>query len=277
MKTTRSKDGTTIAYEQLGSGPPLILVDGAWCHRAFGPMPKLAPLLAPHFTVVHYDRRGRGASGPAGNYAVEREIEDIRALIDAVGGEAFVYGTSSGAVLAARAASAGIGVRALALYEPPLSLDGTHVPNPPDYIAQIEGFLADGRHGDVAKLFMRVVGVPPIGIFMMRLMPSVWRNMTTLAPTVMHDFAVLGDTQRGGPMPDELARALAQIAVPTTVMVGGKSPTYLHHAARAVAERVPGATTRTIAGQDHNIAAKAQAPALIEFFSGAATSARRAA
>jgi pimeloyl-ACP methyl ester carboxylesterase len=287
MKTTRSKDGTTIAYEQMGTGPALILVDGAWCHRTFGPMPKLAPLLAARFTVIHYDRRGRGASGPATTTSVaheiveqeivEQEIEDLRALVDAAGGRALMYGTSSGAVLAARATSRGIGVTGLALYEPPLALDGTHHPEPADYIAQIERHLAKGEHGDVAKLFMKVVGVPPIGIFMMRLIPSVWRNMTTLAPTVMHDFAVLGDTQRGGPMPNELRDVLTKIDVPTVVMAGSKSPPWMHHAMKTVAAFVPGATTHVIDGQDHNAAAKAIAPALFEAFARMSSGERRAA
>jgi pimeloyl-ACP methyl ester carboxylesterase len=281
MKTTRSKDGTTIAYEQMGSGPALILVDGAWCHRTFGPMPKLAPLLAERFTVIHYDRRGRGASGPAttsvAQEIVEHEIEDLRALIDAAGGSALMYGTSSGAVLAARATSKGIGVTGLALYEPPLALDGTHHPEPADYIAQIERHLAKGEHGDVAKLFMKVVGVPAFGIFIMRLMPSVWRNMTTLAPTVMHDFAVLGDTQRGGPMPRELSDVLAKIDVPTVVMAGSKSPAWMHHAMKAVANSIPRATTHVVVGQDHNAAAKAIAPALFDAFARASSKERRAA
>lgn len=123
---------------------------------------------------------------------------------------------------------------------------------------------------------VKVVGVPAIGIAIMRLIPSVWGNMKALAPTVLHDFALLGDTQRGGPMPAELAQALAAIRVPTVVMAGSKSPAWMHHAMKTVAAGIPGATTRVIAGQDHNAAAKAIAPALLEVFAGTARQSKAA-
>src|SRR5215212_1912245 len=101
MPTVTSKDGTRIAFDQSGQGPALILVAGAIQYRAFGQgLVQLAALLAPHFTVLNYDRRGRGESGDTPPFAVAREIEDIDALIDAVGGTAFVFGLSSGAALA---------------------------------------------------------------------------------------------------------------------------------------------------------------------------------
>ena len=193
---------------------------------------------------------------------MEREIEDLQALVGVLGGSAAMYGTSSGAVLAARATAAGIGVAQLALYEPPLALDGMHQPQPADFIAQIAGHIARGAHGEATKVFMKSVGVPAFGIAMMRIIPGVWRNMITVAPTVMHDFAVLGDTQRGGPMPTELLQVLAKVQVPTTVMAGGKSPPWMHHAMHAVAAAVPGAQTRVVPGQDHNAAARPIAAAL---------------
>jgi len=130
MKKVLSRDGTSIAFERLGDGPPLILVDGALCHRRFGPMPKLAPLLARDFTVFMYDRRGRGDSGDTAPYAVEREVEDIDALIEEGGGSAFLYGVSSGAALALEAASRGLGIRKLALYEAPFIVDDSRPPLP---------------------------------------------------------------------------------------------------------------------------------------------------
>lgn len=266
MKTVTSKDGTRIAYVQHGSGPPLLLVDGAMCSTTFGPMPKLAPRLSDRFTVVHYDRRGRGDSGDQPQYAVEREIEDVQALVNALGGEAYVYGTSSGAVLAARAVAAGVKAKGLVLHEPPLSLDGTRHPDPADFREQIGRAVAEGRRGDAVKMFMRVVGVPAIGIFFMRIIPGVWRPATAVAHTLPYDFAVLGDTQSGGPFPDELAAALARIEVPTMVLVGGKSPPYLHHAAKSVADRIRGAQVRVLPGQTHNVDAKAIAPVLRERF-----------
>lgn len=265
MKTTTSMDGTKIAYEQMGSGPPLILVDGACCSRSFGPMPKLAPLLADRFTVIHYDRRGRGDSGNALPYAREREIEDLQALFAVVGGSAYLYGTSSGAVLAARTAPT-VNVKGLMLYEPPLSLDGTRFPNPPDFRERIAGAIAEDRPGDAMKIFMKVVGVPAFGILFMQLMPGVWKPMKKVAPTLNYDFAILGDTQSGGPMPQELVDTLASIRAPTMVMFGGKSPPYMAHAAKRVAELIPNARTSTLAGQDHNVSEKAMAPAIAALF-----------
>ena len=269
VKTVTSRDGTLIAYDRLGSGPPLVLVDGAFCHRTFGPMPKLAPLLARHFDVVHFDRRGRGASGKGDTpWSVEREIEDIEALVGVLGGEAFVYGTSSGAVLAARAVASGsVKAKKLALHEPPLALDGTHYPQPTDYIAQIDALLAANEPVRASKLFMKVVGVPAFGIFMMGLMPSVMKNMREGAPTLPHDFGILGDTQRGGPMPDELSQTLRRIDVPTLTLVGGKSPPWMHHAVKRVVDLLPkAAPTKLLPKQDHNVAASAMGPALVEFF-----------
>jgi pimeloyl-ACP methyl ester carboxylesterase len=266
MKTVTSKDGTRISYVQLGSGPPLLLVDGAMCSTTFGPMPKLAPKLADRFTVVHYDRRGRGKSGDQATYAVEREVEDVKALIDALGGEAYVYGTSSGAVLAARAVAAGARAKGLVLHEPPLCLDGTRFPEPSDFREQIGRAASEGRRGDAVKMFMRVVGVPAIGIFIMRLLPGVWRSSTAVAHTLPYDFAVLGDTQSGGPLPDELAVVLGKIDVPTMLLVGGKSPPYMHHAAKSVCDRIRGAELRVLPGQMHNVDAKSVAPVLRERF-----------
>jgi len=266
MSVVVSADGTRIAYEMNGSGPPLLLVDGAFCSRAFGPMPALAPLLTSRFSVVTFDRRGRGESGDTSPYAVERELEDLNAVATAVGGSLFVYGTSSGAVLAARAVAAGLPTAKLALHEPPVALDGTHAPTPADFRERIASDVVAGRRGDAVKLFMRVVGVPSAGIFFMRLMPNVWPKLTAVAHTLPYDFAVLGDTQSGGPVPAELAGALSSIRVPTVLLVGGKSPPWMHHAAKRVTDHIVGSTVRVLPGQTHNVKAKSVAPALIEHF-----------
>lgn len=266
MKTAQSKDGTTIAYDRVGNGPPLVLVDGAFCYRGFGPMPKLAPLLAKHFTVFFYDRRGRGESGGASPYAVDREIEDLGAIVDAAGGSAFLYGISSGAVLAMRAVASGVRAERLVVYEPPFALDGTRFPDPPDYREQIGSMIAAGQRDAAVKLFMKVVGAPAFVIFMMRLFPNVWPKLRAVAHTLPYDLAVLGDTQRGAPLPADLRQELASIATPTLSLVGGKSPEWMHHAAKVVSQAIAGASLRVIAGQDHNVAAKAIAPLLIEFF-----------
>jgi pimeloyl-ACP methyl ester carboxylesterase len=269
MNTVTSADGTTIAYDRTGDGPPLILVDGAFCGRAFGPMPTLAPLLEQHFTVYRYDRRGRGDSGNTMPYAVEREIEDIEALIDAAGGSAYLYGVSSGAVLAARAATALPGkVRRLALYEPPVVVDGSRTPPPADYREHVADLIAAGRNGDVVKYFMtRIVGAPAFITVIMRLMPA-WSKLKAAAPTLRYDLTVLGDSQLGQPLPDELRKALGAIDAPTLVADGGKSPAWMRNGVQAVADSIPNVDRRTLPGQTHQVKAGVLAPALIEFFAG---------
>src|SRR5687768_16696182 len=152
MKKVISRDGTHIAYDQTGEGPPLILVDGAFCSRTFGPMPKLASLLAPHFSVITYDRRGRGDSGDTPHYAVDREIEDLEALITAAGGSAFVFGMSSGAVLSLRGVAWGLKIKKLAIYEPPFVVDRKNGHQPPsDHTEHITKLIASDRRSDAVK------------------------------------------------------------------------------------------------------------------------------
>jgi pimeloyl-ACP methyl ester carboxylesterase len=268
MKTTTSRDGTRLAYEALGSGPPLVLVDGAFCRRTFGPMPDLAKLLAARFTVFHYDRRGRGESGDTPPHAVEREVEDLEAIVAAAGGSPFLYGISSGAALSIRGVASGLAVKKLAVYEPPFALDGTHTPSPADFREQIAAMLAAGKRDDAVKLFMKVVGAPSFAIFFMRLLPGVWPKLRAVAHTLPYDFAVLGDTQSGGPLPAELREKLASITIPTLALAGGKSPEWMHHASKKVVETVALGSFRVVPGQDHNVSARAMAPVLTDFFSG---------
>lgn len=267
-KNTTSKDGTRIAYETMGHGPAVILVDGAFCYRQFGPMPKLAPHLAKRFTVYTYDRRGRGESGDTAPYALERELEDLAALVEAAGGSASLVGLSSGAVLAMRAAASGLAIPRLALYEPPLVVAGAPGPVPPDRVEEITRHVAEGRRGDAVKTFMRMVGVPAIFVPVMRLMPGVWPKLTAVAHTLPYDFAILGDTGAGKPMPAELRSAMASIRAPTLVGIGGKSPAYMRHTAETVAKSIPGAELRVLDGQTHNVSEKALAPVLEEFLAG---------
>jgi pimeloyl-ACP methyl ester carboxylesterase len=268
MSTVSSKDGTPIAYERRGAGPPVLLVDGAFCYRGFGPMPKLADALAAKHTVVLFDRRGRGESGAgSGPYAVEREIEDLEALLDLIGEPTHVYGVSSGAALALRAtARLGDRVRRLVVYEPPFALDGTHHPVPADFREQIAERLRAGDRDSAVKLFMRAVGVPGFAIGMMRWMWWVWPKLRRVAHTLPHDFATLGETQSGGPLPDELRAVLAAIRVPTLALAGGKSPPWMHHGVKTVASTVPGARFDVVPGSDHNVAAAAVAPLLLHAF-----------
>ena len=265
MNTVTSKDGTRIAFDQRGSGPPLVLVDGALCSRKFGPMASLAELLAPRFTVFNYDRRGRGDSGDTPPYSVERETEDLAALVETAGGAPFLYGSSSGAALVMRAAAGGVRARKLVLHEPPYALDDSASPLLGSYRARIGELLAADRRGDAVALFMKVVGVPAFGVFMMRLMPNIWPKMKAVARTLPYDFAQLGDTP-GKPLSRELRDVMAAVSAPTLLVLGGKSPDWMRRAVETVASAIPGAKQRTVPGQNHAIAAKAIAPVLVEFF-----------
>jgi len=259
MKQAISKDGTAIAYERSGNGPALILVDGALCSRAFGPMPKLAPLLARHFTVYVYDRRGRGQSGDTQPYSKEREVEDIAALIQEAGGSAFLLGLSSGAALALEAAASGLDVKKVAAYEPPF-VDDSGQNGGAEHERQLETLLAAGDRGGAVRYFMRsMVGVPAPFVVMMQLMPWIWRKLKAVAHTLPYDAAVMS----GFKVPK--AR-LASIKIPTLAMHGSKTDVRLQKATQAVADAVPGAQHRTLAGQTHNVKPAVLTPAVVEFF-----------
>jgi pimeloyl-ACP methyl ester carboxylesterase len=267
MTNVTSADGTSIGYTTIGSGPVLILVDGAFCSRQFGPMPDLARHLSDRFTVITYDRRGRGESTDTQPYAPEREIEDIDALIDAVGGSAYLHGTSSGAVLAIRAAAAlGGKVTRLATYEAPLLTDRSRPAPPADYLARIDTMLAGGRNGDVVGFFMtKMVGAPAFVPYMMRVMPA-WKKLKTVAPTLRYDFAVLGDTQQGKPIPAELVKTIESIDVPMWCGDGGKSPAWMRHSQDSIAALATDARRVTLPGQTHQVKSAVIAPALAAFF-----------
>jgi pimeloyl-ACP methyl ester carboxylesterase len=266
MQHVISADGTQIAYDQVGQGPAVVLVDGAFCHRDFGPMKPLAARLADRYTVYYYDRRGRGDSGNTAPYRVDRELEDLRAVVELAPEVPYMYGVSSGAALALLAVGQGLPVRKLAVFEPPFALDGTHVPDPLDYRERIVTLLAADQRDDAVKLFMKVVGVPAFGVFMMRLLPNVWPKLRAVAHTLPYDLAALGDTQRGGPLPQELRDTYARIASPTLALAGGKSPAWMHHNGKTVAQNVRSGRFQVVLGQTHNASAKAMAPVLREFF-----------
>jgi pimeloyl-ACP methyl ester carboxylesterase len=262
MNTALSKDGTRIAFDRSGSGPALILVDGALCYRASGPSAPLAALLAEHFTVFTYDRRGRGDSGDTAPYAVGREVDDIGALIAAAGGAAFVYGVSSGAALALEAANRGLAIRKLALYEAPFIVDDSHSPISEDFLARLNEAITSGRRGDAVRLFMKLVGVPGIFIALMRFLPA-WSKLTAVAHTLPYDITIVQDHQRGKPLtPSMWPGAVA----PALVMDGGKSPAWMRHAMRALADVLPRAQYRTLEGQTHMVTPNVHVPALVEFF-----------
>ncbi|HJP63565.1 MAG TPA: alpha/beta hydrolase [Mucilaginibacter sp.] len=259
MAQVTSKDGTLIAYEKSGKGFPLILVDGALCSRDFGPMPKLAKLLSENFTVISYDRRGRNESGDTKPYAVEREIEDIEALIGEAGGPAFVYGISSGAALALAAAASGLNITKLALYEPPFDVsdEGHHAPA--DSLAQLKAMITQDRRADAVKYFMKdIIGIPPIVVFMMTLFP-IWKKLKAVAHTLPYDIAILD----GFGLPEERAKS---VKIPTLISGGDKSQLLLKNAVKKLAEVMSNSELRMLKGQTHNVSEKAIGPVLVNFF-----------
>ncbi|WP_433314935.1 alpha/beta fold hydrolase [Micromonospora chersina] len=252
VDSVRSADGTTIAYETAGDGPPILLVGGAFNDRST--TRPLAAALTADFTVYGYDRRGRGESGDTGPYAVEREIEDVAALIDRAGPGAHLYGLSSGAILAAYAVAEGVPVSGLALFEPPFQA-GPHGGAKPGLAERLSELVAADRRDDAVALFLTdAVGVPAEAVGGMRGAPE-WAWMVGLAHTLAYDTTVTG--YAGLP-----ADRLKAIAVPTVVLDSTGSPPWLRDAAVATAGAIPGATHLSLAGGFHEVPPEVLAPAL---------------
>ncbi|MFI2379688.1 alpha/beta fold hydrolase [Streptomyces sp. NPDC018964] len=255
-KNISSRDGTSLAYESAGRGATVVLVSGAM--STGGTVAPLAAPLSERFRVVVYDRRGRGASGDTAPYAVEREVEDLAALIAAVGGEAALYGVSSGGALALRAAASGLPVHHVAVYETPYAMSEEDLGERARYTERLTAALAEGRRGDAVELFLRLTGLGEDVIQGARQSP-MWAGMESLAPSLAYDDAVMGD----GSVPREL---LASIGVPVLSIAGDASPAWMREAARAIAESVPRGTYRTLEGQTHMVEPDVLAPVLAEFF-----------
>jgi pimeloyl-ACP methyl ester carboxylesterase len=262
MAVVISKDGTRIGFDREGQGPPLLLVDGAMCYRGQGPMTPLAAKLAAHFTVFTYDRRGRGESGDTQPWSIEREVEDIAAIVRQAGQPVYLYGISSGAVLALEAAHRGVPIRKLALYEAPLIVDGTRAPLGNDFLPRMQALIAANRRGDAVKMFMKAVGVPAIGVLFMRFMP-VWKKLTGIGHTLPYDLGMTTPYQQGQPL---AVGRWSGASMPVLVMDGGKSPAWMRNAQAGIAKVLPHASARTLPGQNHMVGADAIAPQLIEFF-----------
>ena len=259
MNKVTSKDGTQIAYEKHGTGPALILVDGALCYRSFGPMAELAKLLAPHFTVYTYDRRGRGESTNGRPFAVEREVEDIDALIEEAGGSAFVFGTSSGGCLALETAmKLGTKIKKLAIYEAPYNSEKAASQEWKAYRKNLEELLAANQRGEAVALFMKLVGTPTNQIEEMRNSP-VWPMFEAVAPTLAYDAATMG-ADRSAPV-----KRVVNVTTPTLIMNGTTIP-FMLDTATTLAKAIPHAQHRTLAGQSHDVDLKVLAPVLEEFF-----------
>jgi pimeloyl-ACP methyl ester carboxylesterase len=255
VRTVISSDGTPIAYERSGDGPAVILVGGAVTNglRSFPQFIALAALLSETFTVYRYDRRGRGDSGDTPRYAVDRELEDLEALIAEAGGSSAVYGLSSGAVLAVEAAARGAAITKLALLEPPVPLGEED----PGYAAQRDELIATGRRGEAVELFLTGMGLPPQAIAGMRQTPE-WPRLEGIAHTLSYDGTITRDrtlwTER-----------VTSARVPTLVLDSDASSEYLRAAAHAAAEALPNARRHTLAGEFHDVPAEILAPVLAEF------------
>jgi pimeloyl-ACP methyl ester carboxylesterase len=261
MRTVTSNDGTTIAFDQSGAGPAVILVGGALSDRAGAA--QVAALLAQHYTAINFDRRGRGDSGDTQPYAVEREVEDIAALINAVGGSACVFGGSSGAALALEAANRGLPITKLALYEPPFIVDDARKPIPEGYVAHLGELATSRRRGEAVEYFLaNAVEVPSEALAQMRQAP-MWPAMEAMAHTLAYDGAIMEGNMAGRPFsPGQWAA----VTIPTLVMDGGDSPLWMHHAAQAVADILSNARRITLAGQTHAVDPNLLVPVLVKFF-----------
>jgi pimeloyl-ACP methyl ester carboxylesterase len=260
----RSSDGTSIAFDRSGEGSPLVIVGGALSDRSAAA--SIAPLLAEHFTVFAYDRRGRGDSGDTPPYEVEREVEDLEALIAEAGGSASVFGHSSGAALALRAVIEGLAIDRLALYEPPFIVDDSRPPVPDDYVEHLDELVSAGRRGDAVAYFMTTaVGLPPEMVADMR-NGEMWPSLEAVAHTISYDGRILEGTLGGRPIPPERWES---VKIPTLVMDGGESPPWQHAAVRELADALPDARHLTLEGQTHGPAEEVLVPVLVAFFSGA--------
>jgi pimeloyl-ACP methyl ester carboxylesterase len=266
QKTATSKDGTVIAYEQTGAGPAIILISAALADRDGAR--RLARQLSSSFTVINYDRRGRGKSTDTQPYAVEREVEDLEAMVNDAGGPVFLFGSSSGAVLALDAASRlGTKVKKVFLYEPPFIVDGSRRPMPDTLIQEINASLsANNRSRAVAIFFSKGMGIPAPGIAFMRLLMPAWSDMTKMAHTAPYDLMVLAGTQSGKPLP---ADRWAPATPSAMVAVGARSEPFFHSGAKALIGRLPAVEYRSVDGLDHSavlMAPDALAAAIRQFF-----------
>ena len=256
-ETIRSADGTTIAFDAYGDGPPLILVGGAFQHRAMDRRTaELAQRLGERFTAYHYDRRGRGDSTDTPPWAVEREVEDLAALVAHAGGEALAYGMSSGGGLVIEAAGRGAALTKLAVYEPPVNTGGVA---DAELAAELAELVADGRNDDAVVRFMSTAGVDEASLEDFKRTP-MWTAFSGVAPTLVYDTTMMAD-------PGLLGERAPKVAQPLLVIDGGASPPWAGECAEAVAAAAPNVRRHTIPGETHEVSTDALAPVLLEYFS----------
>lgn len=259
-----SKDGTLISASSFGSGPPVILIDGALCYRGVGPNESLSKKLARNFTVYTYDRRGRGRSADSGVYDVRREIEDIESLLAASGGHAQVIGISSGALLALEAANTLAGIKSLALYEPPVIVDSSRISTESSWDAIVAEVLLN-RRDEALQLFLQLVGTPRLMMWVLRITP-MWRKLRAIAHTLTYDEKLVSPFQRGAPIPTDRWK---HVTAPTLVIAGAKSPPWMHTGAKAVAEQLQEGVLLLLPEANHMVKGKLVAPLVCSFFESA--------
>ena len=260
-----SEDGSRIAFEVAGTGPTVVIVEGALCHRGMGAFEELAPILADRFRVVGYDRRGRGESDEGrAPYEVQREVEDLVAVLGAVDPDAYVFGMSSGAALSLEAARQGFITNRLAVYEPPFILDDSHEADGPEFTDRLRELLAAGRRTRAVQSFLRLMGVPAPFVVVLPLLP-MWKRLTASADTLPHDFEIVSPYRRGCPLPE---RHYAAIVAETLLIAGGNSPEYMRRAPEAISAQISAARTTVLEGQTHEVKAVVIAPVLAQHFSG---------
>lgn len=257
MKITKSKDGTTLAYDVYGSGPALIYITGAGCFRLFKPILQDAKSYAKEFTVYNYDRRGRGDSGNTLPYSIEREVEDIEAMIDAVGGKANLFGHSSGAVLALEAAlRLGDKVNKVVMYDPPYVHDQAEKVSYGQLSQNVHKLLNAGKNKEAMRTFMKGIGMPGVFIWLLPLFPG-WKTMVALAPTLAYDIALTEDLP-------PIDRAV-QVNVPTLIVAGEKSPARIQQVSVQLAKAIPCAEFMQLAGENHMVSPKAMLAVLSRY------------
>jgi pimeloyl-ACP methyl ester carboxylesterase len=262
MPFVTSKDGTRIGYSVVGSGPAIVLVDGAMCWRAMGPATPLAEQLKDSFTVYTYDRRGRGESGDTKPYATEREVEDLAAVIAAAGGSVAIYAISSGVAVALEAANTIPGINKLVLYEMPIFTDSSRKPVPADYVQRMDDLVARGDNAGAVKHFMQNgINVPWFGLVMMQLF-GMFKKMAVVGPTLPYDTAFVYPLWTYKPIPKG---RWSHATMPALVMGGSKSDIWMQNAQKAIAANLPNAVHETLPGQNHMVPASAIAPKIKEF------------
>jgi pimeloyl-ACP methyl ester carboxylesterase len=266
VETITSKDGTKIAFDRTGQGPPVIMVGGAFSWRRWKGFVELADLLSARFTVLNYDRRGRGDSGDTEPYALEREFEDLQAMISIAGGSASVWGLSSGGILALEAARTGVAIEKIAAYEPPFIVDANDGLPPDDFVPHVGALVDRGRRSEAAKYFMaRVMGMPSLIPSLMSLWPPMWSKLKATAHTLPYEAQLIDRYVRGVPVD---VAYWAGVTTPTLIVSGEKSPEKLRKGAAAIAAALPNAEHVALPGVSHNVKMSALAPVLIDFFTG---------